>query len=117
MHLSRTASTTYTYTARDVLNWKVNATFTIGTFLALGYVSFVAVSVTAKILSVGSSIGSVWGHDTKYEPFPIPKAGDRITTKLEPVADGVKTTWSYKAKNGAVYPDKVLIAKYLSYPR
>lgn len=117
VHLSRTASTTYTYTARDVLNWKIGASINIAAFLALGYVSFVAVSATATILSVGSSLGSIWVHDTKYEPFPIPKAGDKITTKLEPVADGVKTTWSYKAKNGAVYPDKVVIAKYLSYPR
>ncbi len=117
VHLSRTTSTTYTYTARDVLNWKVGAIITIGTFAALGLVSFVAVSVISTVITVGASIREVWVYDTQYEPFPTPRAGDSITTKIEPVAEGVKTTMSYKAKNGAVYPDKVLIAKYLSYPR
>lgn len=117
VHLSRTSSTTHVFTAEDVRRWKVNATITIGTFALLGFASLLVVSVTSAVISVGASIRGVWVHDTIYEPFPIPRAGDSITTKIEPVADGVKTTMSYKAKNGAVYPDKVVIAKYLSYPR
>ncbi|MGE7946960.1 hypothetical protein [Lysinibacillus sp. NPDC093688] len=117
VHLSKSTSSTHEFTAADILQWKKEASISIATFGVLGFVSFLVVSVTATVISVGASIRDVWVHDTKYEPFPTPKVGDKITTKIEPVTDGVKTTLSYKAKNGAIYQDKVTTAKYLTYQR
>jgi len=79
-----------------------NATFTLSSFALLGFASLLVVSVTTSVILLGATIIGVWVHDTKYEPFSTPKAGDKITTKIEPATDGVKTTISYKAKNGGV---------------
>ncbi|MFE3573324.1 hypothetical protein [Lysinibacillus sp. NPDC059133] len=117
VHLATTTSATYEFTAKDVLNWKINATFTLGSFALLGFASLLVVSVTTTVISLGATIRGVWVHDTKYEPFPTPRAGDKIITKIEPATDGVRTTISFKAKNGGVYQDKITTAKYLTYTR
>lgn len=117
VHLAKGSSATHEFTAEDIKKWKKEATITAAAFAALGFANYLVVSLTATVISLGATIRGVWVHDTKYEPFPTPKEGDKITTKIEPTTGGVKTTISYKAKNGAVYKDKVTTAKYLTYQR